>query len=117
MQFQKEQGHHHSIIAYDTHQLKIGDTIYTQNLLVDKNQIHCPWSATSLLDINPSDLMAYDPKVVIVGINKALTLPTALMIALSKQGVGIEVMSIGAACRTYNVLLSEDRDVLGAFLF
>jgi uncharacterized protein len=30
--------------------------------------------------------------------------------------IGLEVMEIGAACRTYNVLISEERKVLAAVL-
>lgn len=36
--------------------------------------------------------------------------------ALSKQGLQVEVMSTGAACRTYNVLLAEDRRVVAALV-
>lgn len=35
---------------------------------------------------------------------------------LSKQGLQVEVMSTGAACRTYNVLLAEDRRVVAALV-
>ena len=34
----------------------------------------------------------------------------------TNAGIGVEVMDTGAACRTYNVLLSEDRCVLAAIL-
>lgn len=39
-----------------------------------------------------------------------------LTAALTNAGIGVEVMDTGAACRTYNVLLSEDRRVLAAVL-
>ena len=38
-------------------------------------------------------------------------LPTALRAALDAAGIGVEVMSTSSACRTYNVLLTEDRRV------
>lgn len=38
----------------------------------------------------------------------------ALRAALKRSGVAIEVMDTGAACRTYNVLLAEDRRVAAA---
>src|SRR5262249_5136591 len=36
--------------------------------------------------------------------------------ALKKAGIALEAMDTGAACRTYNVLLSEDRRVAAALL-
>ncbi|HEX3953106.1 MAG TPA: Mth938-like domain-containing protein [Stellaceae bacterium] len=41
---------------------------------------------------------------------------TALRAALKLQGIAIEAMDTGAACRTYNVLLGEDRRVAAALL-
>ncbi len=40
----------------------------------------------------------------------------ALRAALKTRGIGIEAMDTGAACRTYNVLLAEDRRVAAALL-
>jgi uncharacterized protein len=40
----------------------------------------------------------------------------ALRTALKGQGVGVEAMDTGAACRTFNVLLAEDRLVAAALL-
>jgi uncharacterized protein len=39
-----------------------------------------------------------------------------LRAALKAGGVGVEAMDTGAACRTYNVLLGEDRRVAAALL-
>ncbi|HTZ34779.1 MAG TPA: Mth938-like domain-containing protein [Stellaceae bacterium] len=39
-----------------------------------------------------------------------------LRAALKARGIGIEAMDTGAACRTYNVLLAEDRLVAAALL-
>jgi uncharacterized protein len=37
-------------------------------------------------------------------------------VAVSERGIGVEVMDTGAACRTYNILVSEGRDVVAALL-
>jgi uncharacterized protein len=42
--------------------------------------------------------------------------PAALRQALKATGIGLEPMDTGAACRTYNVLLAEDRRVAAALL-
>ena len=40
----------------------------------------------------------------------------ALRAALKSRGISVEAMDTGAACRTYNVLLAEDRLVAAALL-
>ena len=40
----------------------------------------------------------------------------ALRAEFSARRIGIEIMEVGAACRTYNVLVGEERKVVGAIL-
>ena len=40
-----------------------------------------------------------------------------LMRALVEAGIGLEVMDLGSACRTYNILVAEHRNVAAALLF
>ncbi len=42
--------------------------------------------------------------------------PPALRAGLKAQGIVVEAMDTGAACRTYNVLLTEERRVAAALL-
>lgn len=42
--------------------------------------------------------------------------PVALRVALKAKGIVVDVMDTGAACRTYNVLLAEERRVAAALL-
>ncbi len=43
-------------------------------------------------------------------------LPPELRGALREAGIGIELMDTGAACRTYNILMAEDRRVAAALI-
>lgn len=43
-------------------------------------------------------------------------LAPAIRAALRPRGISVDAMSTGAAVRTYNILLAEDRRVAGAFL-
>ena len=43
-------------------------------------------------------------------------LPSKLRRELREAGIVVDVMETGAACRTYNVLLSEERRVAAALL-
>ena len=56
-------------------------------------------------------------EVVLVGAGKRpTTLNTVLRESLRKAGIGADVMTTGAACRTYNVLVAEDRRVAAALI-
>jgi len=57
------------------------------------------------------------PEILIIGtgINMAL-LPKELRLHLDKNGIGYDVMSTGAAARTYNVLTIEGRNVAALLL-
>lgn len=48
--------------------------------------------------------------------SRRLDPPPKLLKAFSDAGLGLEAMDTGAACRTYNVLLAEDRAVAVALL-
>ena len=47
---------------------------------------------------------------------RMLAIPAALRIALKRAGIMLEPMDTGAACRTYNVLIAEDRRVAAALI-
>jgi uncharacterized protein len=56
-------------------------------------------------------------ELILLGLGRrgALVAPL-LRAALKARGIGVEAMDTGAACRTYNVLLAEDRLVAAALL-
>ena len=62
-------------------------------------------------------LFALEPEVVVLSTGVRQTFPPAVLRAeFASRKVGLEVMEIGAACRTYNVLVGEERRVLAAIL-
>lgn len=55
--------------------------------------------------------------VVLVGCGRTMeTIPFPLRQKLKDQGIALEFMDTGAACRTYNVLMAEGRRVAAAML-
>lgn len=62
-------------------------------------------------------IAAHRPELVLLGTGARLRFPApALCAALLGQGIGLEVMDVGAACRTYNFLAGEGRHVAAALI-
>ena len=60
---------------------------------------------------------AADIDVLLVGMGEEIApLPRAARDAIEAAGIGVEVMSTPSACRTYNVLLAEDRRIAVALI-
>ncbi len=65
----------------------------------------------------PEELFALAPEVVVLSTGATQRFPRAALRAeFATRKIGMEVMEIGAACRTYNVLVGEERRVLAAVL-
>ncbi len=80
------------------------------------------WPVTVADDISFHSLdlvasAAVDLGILIVGCGpRFVPVPVALRRALSEVGIVLEWMDTGAACRTFNVLLGEDRQVAAALV-
>ncbi len=105
----------HSIQAYSEHEIQINSLIYQHSLIVSKQEIIADVAIHNIQEINKpylEMLLKYKPEIIIIGHGELSTPPPIKIIAeLAQQNIGIEFMSIGAACRTYNILLSELRAV------
>ena len=56
-------------------------------------------------------------ELLLLGLGRRMVpVAAALRASLKAKGIAVEAMDTGAACRTYNVLLAEDRRVAAALL-
>jgi len=108
------------IHAYDEHEININGRLYTSSLVVSHQQITSTWPVHDINQLNTDALdflLQENPEVIIIGTGTKLIFPKAEMYAyLINQNIGVEFMDTGAACRTYNVLLSEDRRVVAGLI-
>ncbi|MCV2868343.1 Mth938-like domain-containing protein [Defluviimonas sp. WL0002] len=68
---------------------------------------------------DPAPLLALSDQVdvIFIGTGREIAhLPAAFRTRLENAGIGVEIMDSPAACRTYNVLLSEGRRIAAALL-
>lgn len=57
------------------------------------------------------------PEILLLGTGERLRFPDpALLQPLAQARVGLEVMDTNAACRTFNILMGEDRKVVAALI-
>jgi len=58
------------------------------------------------------------PEIIILGTKTPSALQRLdILKKLCEQHIGVECMAIDAACRTFNILLSEHRRVVAGFIF
>ena len=90
------------------------------SVIVTPEQLQ-PWRATSFDALTEADfeaLLVVSPEILLLGTGPKQRFPhPRLTRALAAKRIGIEAMDMQAACRTYNILMAEDRRVAAALLF
>jgi len=109
-----------NIHSYTEDYLVINGMKYDCHCLIHRDGLIQPWSTDTPLSPECSDfdaLLACKPEVILLGTGKNLHFPPVeLRRYFLQKNIGLEVMDTGAACRTYNILLAEGRNVAAAIL-
>ena len=104
--------------AYGPGEIRVGEEIVRSSCLLSADRLITDWRPQRLGELTPADLdaiFALDPEIVVLGSGTRQKFPEhALLAQVMSRGIGCEVMDTGAACRTYNVLVSEDRRAVAA---
>lgn len=112
-------GQYH-IRGYKPNEVLINDTTYRNSLIVCAHTLIDDWRPLTIADLNASDweaIIALKPKVVLLGTGNTLVFPaTEILAPLIEHKIGYEIMDNAAACRTFTVLMAEDRQVVCALL-
>jgi uncharacterized protein len=107
------------IRRYGADFVAIGEQEIRASCLVSSNSIE-PWAPRTVEELRVehlATLFALAPEVVVLSTGAKQQFPRAALRAeFATRRIGLEVMEIGAACRTYNVLVGEDRRVMAAIL-
>ena len=107
------------IQAYGRGQFRVSGRVFQGSILVTPGQA-VSWPVTDAREITARSL---DPvpaeaiDIVLVGCGAGFRPPPkGLAEALKARGLALEWMDTGAACRTFNVLMAEDRRCAAALL-
>ena len=107
------------IRRYGADYIVVGNEEIRSSCIVSANSFSA-WSPRSVEELTVESLapvFALAPEVVVLATGATQRFPRASLRAeFATRRIGLEVMEIGAACRTYNVLVSEERKVLAAVL-
>ena len=105
---------------YGDGKLKVNDTDYTSSLIIFPDTLHTDWPVASVDDITIGhfeEIIARSPDIVLLGTGMQQRFPSIdTRRELIAAGLNLEVMDTAAACRTYNLLVAEGRDVAAAVL-
>ena len=107
------------IERYGASGFQVSGVAYSGAILVLPHATHL-WSVAILGEVTAATfapVIEAGAQILLVGCGKRIApVPQALRRELRVHGIVIDAMDTGAACRTYNVLLAEDRRVAAALL-
>lgn len=109
-----------SIKKYQAGEVVINDQKVQSSCYLTQHYLHQDWQCKHISELNfdrLDELLRLKPEVILLGTGETQTFPDVTFFAYcAKQGVGLEVMNNAAAARTFNVLTTEDREVLLALI-
>lgn len=118
MQLDLEKGSGILIRSFEEGKLHVNDQIIDINVMLTSDEIIADWSPASLENLSIADFelaLARSPEVILLGTGLKQRFPNMQLITeIVRQGIGFEIMNTAAACRTFNVLASEQRQVVAA---
>ena len=93
---------------------------HAASLVVSADRVITDWPAKAIDDLTADHfaaVMALAPEILLLGTGSRFAFPPPSLLApLRQAGIGVEVMDTPAACRTYNILLGEGRNVVAALV-
>ncbi|WP_159585862.1 Mth938-like domain-containing protein [Chelativorans xinjiangense] len=110
-----------AIDAYGNGGFRFAEMSHRGSILCLPSGIH-GWSAADAAALREEDFArplaeADAIEILLVGTGRTLlSLPPALRLRLKEAGMAVETMATGAAVRTFNVLLAEERAVAAALI-
>ena len=107
--------------AYGDDYVAVNHEKHLKNLIVLPENIVPEWSTATVETLAAEDmqkLLELGTEIILLGTGSRLRFPAGpLMRPFAPAGIGLEIMDLRAACRTYNMLAAEGRKVAAALLF
>lgn len=105
---------------YGDGKLKVNQTDYDSSLIIFPDMLHTDWPVSSVNELEVQhfeEIIARSPDIVLLGTGQQQKFPSVeLRRSLVQAQLNLEIMDTAAACRTYNLLVAEGRDVAAAVI-
>lgn len=106
--------------GYGNDYIAVNNERYERPLIVTPDALYTDWGATCFDALDAAQIravMALQPELIVLGTGAVQRFPPPqLMREFAAARVGVEIMDTRAACRTYNILMTEGRKVAAAIL-
>lgn len=110
----------YEIRSVEPGRIRVGEDEYTSSLVISPDKLIVEWPPRSMDEIDDAHLetlLELEPEVVLIGTGSRIRFPEARIYAMfQSRAIGLEIMDTAAACRTYNVLVSEERRVVAGLM-
>jgi uncharacterized protein len=121
MRFTQDQTSSVNVIrGYGNGEIRINAEVFESAVIVGASAIRTEVSINSVTDLTEqhvAHILLLEPEVVLLGTGARQVFPApSFGVQFLRTGIGFEVMDTGAACRTFNVLVSEQRRVVALLL-
>lgn len=104
----------------DARSITIVDRPFTASIILARDRVIDDWGIIDVAAMTPAHaepILALEPEVVLLGTGARQRFPSQeVLAAFLQRGIGVEVMDNAAAARTWDILASEGRNVVAAFI-
>jgi uncharacterized protein len=101
-------------------QIQVNDKILLNSIIIMPEQLIENWQPQTFVELTADTLtpiLAFNPDILLIGTGERLQFPSPDVYGdLINHGIGVEIMDTGAASRTFNALVAENRKVVGALI-
>ncbi|MFL6601024.1 MAG: Mth938-like domain-containing protein [Steroidobacteraceae bacterium] len=114
MKFTLEGGSNVNVIrSYSAEEIRIGEHIIRSSCVVTADALIANFPPATLDDLAVNHLepiFELRPELVLLGTGaRQRFAPAAIRASFAEKRIGLEAMDLGAACRTFNILVQEER--------
>ena len=106
--------------SYADGEVRVGERVIRGSCIVTADALEVSWPPRSVEELTEAHLEAIfrlTPQIVLLGTGATQKFPPGVIRgAFAQKRIGLEVMDVGAACRTFNLLVQEGRRVAAALL-
>jgi uncharacterized protein len=120
LKFTRDQISNVTIHRIEPGAITVGNRRLCENFALTADEVISDWQASVIDELTEDDfkpLIDSAPELILLGTgSKPVFPPRALVFSLARRGIGLETMDTAAACRTFNILISEGRRVAAVLI-